>query len=596
MNLYAANLEAVRRSDPSLAELLDTVAPSGEYAVVPARNGLPTAKLRDAYLHSHYDPQREAEQWADGVGASLSPQEAVTVLGFGLGWHLKALAARGFGGVVLEQDPCLIRSAMAHLELSDVLERFRVITRFDTDGVRRAHGDLLTGRVLAHPASVRLQPGALGALERYGEGLRLARNGGLNILVVNPIYGGSLPAAHHCASALREMGHLVTTFSSEEFASGMRYSETFRFNGCRTRFRSDLASLLSKGVELMVEETKPDMVLALAQAPLSGETLDRLTGRGIPVAFWFVEDYRVLTYWRDAAPHYSYFFGIQKEDFAGELAAAGVRNYSYLPTAAAPEVHAPMHLSRGETEEYGSDVSFVGAGYYNRRRFFLGLLDYHFRIWGSEWPLTPPLGDIVQRDGARIDTGTTVRIFNASPVNLNLHSSLHHEGVVPSGDFVNPRTFEIASCGAFQLVDRRTLLGELFGPGEMETFGDLAELRCKLDHFLAHPEERTRIAGRGRSRVLAEHTYGRRMEQLLATMLVSFPQLAEVQRARLDRHRSLAGDALKQEGLQDLLDRLPERRWHRLEDIWNTISTGENELTRAEKIFLLLRNVELKLD
>ena len=76
------------------------------------------------------------------------------------------------------------------------------------------------------------------------------------------------------------------------------------------------------------------------------------------------------------------------------------------------------------------------------------------------------------------------------------HSSLNHEGVVPDGDFVNPRTFEIAACGGFQLVDRRSLLGELFEEGELELFGDLAELRGKIDHYLARPEERNRFAER----------------------------------------------------------------------------------------------------
>ncbi len=270
--------------------------------------------------------------------------------------------------------------------------------------------------------------------------------------------------------------------------------------------------------------------------------------------------------------------------------------YNYLPTAAAPEIHLPVELSPEEREKYGSPLSFVGAGYYNRRMLFRGLSDYPFKIWGSDWPLAPPLDRLIQLNAARIDTETCVRIFNASTINLNLHSSLSHEGVVPDGDFVNPRTFEIASCGAFQLADRRTLLGELFEEGELELFGDLAELRGKIDHYLDRPEERSRIAGLGRRRVLAEHTYLRRMEELLAVMLADQPAMAEKHRSRLEEQERLRAGIDHQEGLRELLDRLPPAVPPTLTDIYGALREGEGSLSRAEKIFLALKNVELKLD
>jgi spore maturation protein CgeB len=376
----------------------------------------------------------------------------------------------------------------------------------------------------------------------------------------------------------------------------MDFVANYRFEKCRKAFRNDLAAMVSRGVELMAKETRPDLVLALAQAPLASESLARLKAMDIPTAFWFVEDFRVLTYWRDIAPHYRYFFGIQKDDFKRELSSIGVSRYSYLPMAASPQVHAPLALSAEELEEFGSPLSFVGAGYYNRCNLFRGLTDYPFKIWGSDWPLSPPLDRLIQRKGARIDTETSVRIFNASDINLNLHSSLSHEGVVPDGDFVNPRTFEIASCGAFQLVDRRSLMGELFAAGEMELFGDLPELRDRIDYYLACPEERARLATMGRKRVLAEHTYEKRMEELLATILADNMELSEKLRLRRDERSRLHEDIDRQEGLRELLDRLPDGQAPTLEGIYGALNSGEGELSRAERIFLAVKNVELKLD
>ena len=39
-------------------------------------------------------------------------------------------------------------------------------------------------------------------------------------MIVNPLYGGSLPTAHHCAGALRNMGHEVATVDCEAFVQG----------------------------------------------------------------------------------------------------------------------------------------------------------------------------------------------------------------------------------------------------------------------------------------------------------------------------------------------------------------------------------------
>lgn len=598
MEIFEKNLAILRCHDPSLAERVAKRPERRAISVEIARNGEPTVKVGGLALHSFRDPGKEGRDWAIRAAGenNLPATGAVTVLGFGLGYHLKGLAGLQVRGTVIEPDMELFVTALKHLDLADVLDNFQVIVGVSPERVRRAHGDLLTRTMLLYPPLLRLHPDSLGTLKRYGEGLKAARSGGLKILLVNPVTGGSLPVAHYCAFALRELGHLVTTFASESFAQGMDFADSYRFERCRTAFRSSLTTTISQGVELLAKETRPDMVLALAQAPLLPETLARLAAMDIPSVFWFVEDYRTLTYWREVAPHYAYLFGIQKEEFRRELAAIGVSKYAYLPVAAAPGIHAPVGLTIEEREKYGSPLSFVGAGYFNRRKLFRGLTDYPFKIWGSDWPMTPPLDCLIQLNAARIDTETCVRIFNASAVNLNLHSSLNHEGVVPEGDFVNPRTFEIAACGAFQLVDKRTLLGELFEEGELELFSDLAELRGKIDHYLARPEERNHFAELGRQRVLREHTYASRMEELLAVMLAAHPDLAEKLRCRQEENTALRDGIEQQEGLRELFERLPQGERPTLENVYAALAAGEGPLTRAEKIFLVLKNVELKLD
>lgn len=592
MSHFEKNIAALHRRNPPLAECLEAVTPGGDLHLGEARNGEPTARSGEVWLHSPYNPTREAQEWARAQAERFTPDAPLTVVGFGLGHHLRELATLGFGGTVIEKSLALLKAALEASDLVPVLERFELMAGIPADLIRRRHNHLLRGNTTAHPATVRISPD-MATLAQYADGYDPAARGGLKILLVNPIYGGSLPAAHHAARALRALGHQVIPFESERLAAAMDFGKEFIFNQSRRAFHAGLTSLLSQAVELRARETRPDMILALAQAPLLPETMKRIEARGIPTAFWFVEDYRVLPYWRDSAPAASYFFGIQTDNFAAELARAGVTRYAYLPTCAEPSVHRPMELTPAEREEFGSPLSFVGAGYYNRQIFFKGLTDFPFRIWGSDWPFPSPLVPFIQRGGARIDTETTVKIFNASAVNLNLHSSTTCDGVVPDGDFVNPRTFELAACGAFQLVDRRALLPELFDEGELETFGCLDEAREKISRFLADPEERRQVAGRGMARVLAEHTYEHRMAELVALMTGTFPHLAERIRQRADQRDEIMADLDRHAGLAGLLATLPDQRWFTLNDVLGTIVTGQGKLSRAEKLFLMLQNVEV---
>ena len=266
--------------------------------------------------------------------------------------------------------------------------------------------------------------------------------------------------------------------------------------------------MVSQAIWAQVQSLEPHFVLALAQAPMSRSLLQRLRRAGVRTAMWFVEDYRIFNYWRTYAPLYDAFAVIQKAPFLSELARIGQAHALYLPLAALPEFHKPLELSLAEQKEYGSDIAFLGAGYPNRRLAFRPLAGRDFKIWGSDWEGESLLAGNIQRRGARISEEESVKVYNAARVNLNLHSSLQGGDLVGHGDFVNPRTFELAAMGAFQL-------GELFAPDELATFTSMNEFYAGIDHFLAHPEEREAYARRARERTLREHTYERRMDALL---------------------------------------------------------------------------------
>lgn len=398
------------------------------------------------------------------------------------------------------------------------------------------------------------------------------------------MYGGSLPIGRYCGNALRELGHVVEYFEAPDFFGAFSALKTLRVGTDRLDYlENSFLQVVSQAILAKVETFCPDLVLAMAQAPLSRQALKRLRRDKVPTAMWFVEDREVFPYWKAFAPYYDLFAVIQKGDFADQLAALGQRDSFYLPLAADPAVHRPLELSAVERRKCGSEISFVGAGYPNRRLAFRQLAGHDLRIWGNDWDGETTLAPYLQRDGARIETEEVVRIFNATTINVNLHSSVRPGVLVGDGDFVNPRTFELAACGAFQMVDRRGLLPELFAEGELALFSDMPELLQGIAYYLAHPEARSEFAARGRARVLAEHTYAHRMQTLLRHA-EKFMQVREIQP---DDWRAQIAPHLRSE-VEALLAGLNLAPSVSFEDLVWTLRGREGRLDRLETAILFL--------
>jgi spore maturation protein CgeB len=404
------------------------------------------------------------------------------------------------------------------------------------------------------------------------------------ILVVLPLYGGSLPIGRYCGNALRELGHVVEYFEAPDFFGAFSALKTLRVGTDRLDYlENSFLQVVSQAILAKVETFAPDLVLSMAQAPLSRQALKRLRRDKVATAMWFVEDREVFPYWKAFAPLYDLFAVIQKGDFPEQLAALGQSNSMYLPLAADPQVHRPLTLSSVERRKYGSELSFVGAGYPNRRLAFRQLSNYDLRIWGNDWDGETTLAPFMQRGGERIETEEVVRIFNATTINVNLHSSVRPGVLVGDGDFVNPRTFELAACGAFQVVDRRVLLSELFAEGELALFSDMSELVQAIEFYRASPEARAEVAGRGRARVLAEHTYAHRMQALLQRAAGLMPD----RRVAAGGWQAEIPPHLRSE-LEALLARLGLAPTVSFEDLVWTVRNQQGRLDRLETAILFL--------
>ncbi|MBN2472213.1 MAG: glycosyltransferase [Anaerolineae bacterium] len=199
-----------------------------------------------------------------------------------------------------------------------------------------------------------------------------------------------------------------------------------------------------------------------------------------------------------------YYHGIQWQEL-------GARRMVCLPnTGCDPDFHRPYELSEAERQQWACDVGFVGTlvpgNLYSRRvRGLEALREFDIGIW-SVHPVPDSLRPYAR---GRALGEHMLRILSAAKIAFNTH-----------GDFVyyggNIRLFELAAIGAFQIADDLPGVRAWFTPGEnIVTYADEADLRDKVAYYLAHPEERARIAANAQAHAHANHTYLRRMERLV---------------------------------------------------------------------------------
>ncbi len=139
---YLRNMALLWRHDPQLAMLVDAVPDSARPPVEKTRSGEWTVAItsqagRRTYLHSRYDPKKEAGQIVDN--AVTDDQYCFVVGGFGLGHHIVALEEAITSDaivVVAEPDIALLAAALASVDLTKVLGDGRLIVLHSTDKVR----------------------------------------------------------------------------------------------------------------------------------------------------------------------------------------------------------------------------------------------------------------------------------------------------------------------------------------------------------------------------------------------------------------------------------------------------------------------------
>lgn len=197
------------------------------------------------------------------------------------------------------------------------------------------------------------------------------------------------------------------------------------------------------------------------------------------------------------------------------------KRYVTMPQSANPRLHFPVPAD----PHFAYDVAFVGGKlphkrWFNervlaplRRRYRVGLFgpgwtlrDNTKRALSKLWRLAgySSIATRIDRSRFTISDDDERQLYASARICLNFHerepdnSQPHH--------IVNQRTFKIAACGGFQIVDPVAALPRYFAADEIVTAGfDARDWHEKVAYYIRHEDERKAIQERATARAIKEH-------------------------------------------------------------------------------------------
>ncbi|WP_102275724.1 CgeB family protein [Cytobacillus massiliigabonensis] len=275
-----------------------------------------------------------------------------------------------------------------------------------------------------------------------------------------------------------------------------------------------------RSLQLLTTTFMPEAAITMVGFKLPVSMVQWLKANKIKTAIWFTEDPYFMDQTAELSRHYDFVFTI--DTAALDFYRNNGHTHAYhLPLATEPDIFMPKEM----VEKLKSDLCIVGYPYPDRVQsiqFLLQNTPYIIRVVGN-WK--KPLYYYQHNPKLIINEGwvkpsIAADFYNCAKITLNTHRpfNLKHNqnrlGI--KGKSINNRTFDVAACEAFQLIEfKEDLPNHFVEDEEIAVFRSNDELLKKIDYYLQNDSERQSMAAKARNRVLKDHTFEKRLDKLI---------------------------------------------------------------------------------
>jgi spore maturation protein CgeB len=200
------------------------------------------------------------------------------------------------------------------------------------------------------------------------------------------------------------------------------------------------------------------------------------------------------------------------------LKERGLENLTFLMSGFSPKFHRPA-----PPQEPRRDVAFIGGpGRRGQRAALLSRISEQFdtQIFGMHWQRWRHLYKNLDVRGT-VDNRGYAQICATSRIVLGVNE------VNDNDYYFSNRTFLTLACGGFHLTHYVPHLENVFTDGEhLAWFRSEDEAIERIQHWLARPEERARVAAGGHAEVMNHHRYYHRIARILQILRDGRPEPA----------------------------------------------------------------------
>ena len=297
------------------------------------------------------------------------------------------------------------------------------------------------------------------------------------------------------------------------------------FNKIRYKLTSNKASLIessrkafSSGIAKKYKELSPELVFVLNGEMLSRDVVQTMR-QSSKVVLWLFDSITRLPYCWEMLPCYDKVFCYEKDDIQLIKDKLSIEA-EFLPQAVDPSAYHPL----GDPNKKW-DIVFAADLWKSERRKYLiqkvvaAFPDRKIRIWGIYKPWYKGLWKCLTRERKDVYTNRNASTeqlnldYNGAEVVLNIHHEQQRNGA-------NPKVYEIAASGSYQICDANPYIETLFPHGEIGLYHDEAELMEQIRWALdpVNKEMKDRKAREAMAMVCAAHTFKHRMQFVLETV------------------------------------------------------------------------------
>ena len=308
--------------------------------------------------------------------------------------------------------------------------------------------------------------------------------------------------------AIEKLGHNLISFDDRKFIIPGRLRKKFHF-----LHTLDLKRI-NRNLIKVIRREKPKIYIETGGYRIFPGSIRAIKKMGIKTVLWTIDSIREGDPRLKIEFPYSFVF-CGGTEMVEALKEKDIENGPFwLPFACDPNFHKRIKVNQEEREEYGSDICFVGSFYPNRAEILEKITNFNLKLWGPGWNRLSndsPLKGLAK--DAQLKPEEWRKIYRSSKITIAIH---YQNGKIPCHQ-ASPKVYEALACKSFLLVDNQSDVKSLFEDGKHLTiFRDIKDLREKIKYYLAHPEERERIAEEGYQEVIQKHTYLHRIEKMLS--------------------------------------------------------------------------------